>query len=257
MRVVVVGATGNVGLAVVRALSGHDGVSEVVGVARRRPSEQVPHAWWVNADIVDDELEPILDGADAVIDLAWAIQPARDLDRMRAVNIDGRARLLHAVGSSGTSVLAYASSVGAYSPRHNDDPVDESWPTHGVATSSYGRQKAYVERMLDDFEARHPAVRVVRLRPGLIFQAEAAASQRRNFAGPLLPRALLRPTVDGREALREVLRGIATGASSPTPPLAGQSATEVVRTAVRTWMGRRMSDDPRAQEPARGETHPR
>jgi hypothetical protein len=49
-----------------------------------------------------------------------------------------------------------------------------------------------VERILDDFEATHPAIRVVRLRPGLISKAGAASGIRRLFAGPLLPTPLLR-----------------------------------------------------------------
>jgi nucleoside-diphosphate-sugar epimerase len=47
--------------------------------------------------------------------------------------------------------------------------------------------------MLDRFEAEHPEVRTVRLRPGLIFKREAAEGIRRLFAGPFLPTQLLRP----------------------------------------------------------------
>ncbi|HXQ88369.1 MAG TPA: hypothetical protein VN733_01910, partial [Solirubrobacterales bacterium] len=57
----------------------------------------------------------------------------------------------------------------------------------GIPTSFYSRHKATVETMLDAFERREPAVRVVRLRPGLIFKSEAASEIRRLFAGPFLP----------------------------------------------------------------------
>lgn len=57
------------------------------------------------------------------------------------------------------------------------------------------REKAYLERYLDAFERDNPGVRVVRLRPGFIFKREAASSQRRLFAGPLLPNALARPSL--------------------------------------------------------------
>src|SRR5256885_5958447 len=70
--------------------------------------------------------------------------------------------------------------------------VDESWPTDGVRTSFYSRHKAEVERLLDAFEAEHASVRVVRLRPGLIFKRGAASGIRRLFAGPLLPSPLVR-----------------------------------------------------------------
>jgi nucleoside-diphosphate-sugar epimerase len=46
--------------------------------------------------------------------------------------------------------------------------------------------------MLDVLEAEHPHLRVVRLRPGLIFQRDAASEIRRYFLGPLVPNPLLR-----------------------------------------------------------------
>lgn len=195
MRIVIIGATGNVGLALVRELDAGETDVEVVGVARRRPKAAPAGVEWISADIASDPLEPIVRGADVVVHLAWLIQPGRALDQLRNTNVEGTARLLTAIAAQHVPALVYASSIGAYSPRESTTPIDESWPTHGIATSSYSRQKAYVERMLDDFEARHGDVRVVRLRPGLIFQTEASASQRRYFAGPLLPRRLLRPGV--------------------------------------------------------------
>src|SRR5437763_6888336 len=63
----------------------------------------------------------------------------------------------------------------------------------GRWTASRRASTAEVERLLDRFEAKHPEVRVVRLRPGLIFKREAASGIRRLFAGPFLPSPLLRP----------------------------------------------------------------
>lgn len=196
MQVVVLGATGNVGIAVVRALMADPTVERVVGVARRVPDRAVAGARWHTADITSDDLAPVLAGASAVVHLAWLIQPSRSPQRLWQVNVDGTGRVLDAVAAAGVPAFVYASSVGAYSPGPGDGAaVDETWPTHGIATSEYSRQKAYVERMLDTFEARRDATRVVRLRPGLIFQREAASEQARLFLGPLVPRSLLRPGV--------------------------------------------------------------
>ncbi|HSJ46332.1 MAG TPA: NAD-dependent epimerase/dehydratase family protein [Euzebyales bacterium] len=195
MRVVVIGGTGNVGLALTRALTAEPRVHDVTVVARRHAKALPAGARMVVADVTGADLRPIVAGADAAVHLAWLIQPSRSLDIQWAVNVAGAARMLAAVADEGVPALVVASSVGAYSPRSSLDPVDETWPTHGIASSAYSRQKAYVERMLDDFEARNPTTRVARLRPGLIFQTEAAASQKRYFAGPLLPRLLLRPGV--------------------------------------------------------------
>jgi UDP-glucose 4-epimerase len=192
MRIAVVGATGNVGSAVLRALERDQRVREIVGIARRRPSVEMDKVTWRTADVAKDDLAGPLEGADCVIHLAWLIQPSRDEATMHAVNVEGSRRVFEAAAMAGAGSIVYASSVGAYSPGPKDRAVDESWPTDGLPTSYYARHKAEVERILDGFEARHPHVRVVRLRPGLIFQRDAASEIRRFFAGPFLPRMLVR-----------------------------------------------------------------
>ena len=66
MRIVVTGATGNVGTAVLRALAADDRVRDIVGLARRLPDWHNPRTRWVRADVTADPLEPHFDGADAV-----------------------------------------------------------------------------------------------------------------------------------------------------------------------------------------------
>jgi len=192
VRVVVVGATGNVGTSLVTALSRDPEVESILGLARRLPALQVPKVEWAAADVAGDELAPHFRGADAVVHLAWAIQPSRDRNLLWRINVHGSDRVFQAVADAGVPALVYASSVGAYSPGPKDRFVDESWPTHGIPTSFYGRHKAEVERRLDRFEQEHPEVRMVRLRPGLIFKREAASGIRRLFAGPFFPSPLAR-----------------------------------------------------------------
>jgi UDP-glucose 4-epimerase len=192
MRIIVVGATGNIGTSVLRSLEDEDRVESVLGLARRLPGLTVPKVEWAAADVVTDDLVPHFRGADAVVLLAWIIQPSRDLDKQWMVNVEGSTRVALAVREAGVPALLYASSVAAYSPGPKDRRVDESWPTAGSPTSYYARHKAEVERRLDSFEARNPDVRVVRMRPGLVFKREAAEGIRRLFAGPFLPSALVR-----------------------------------------------------------------
>jgi UDP-glucose 4-epimerase len=191
MRVVVVGASGNVGTSLLRALGDEPGVESILGLARRLPEARFPKTEWRQADIAHTPLRPHFQGADAVVHLAWLIQPGRDKQRLHEVNVDGSARVFSAAAAAGVGTLVYASSVGAYAPGPKDRRVDESWPTTGIESSFYSRHKAEVERLLDRFEDEHPATRVVRLRPGLIFKREAASGIRRLFAGPLLPSALV------------------------------------------------------------------
>ena len=195
MRVVVVGASGNTGTSLLSALGADPQVTSVLGVARRRPTLEFPKTTWETADIASDDLTPLFRGADAVVHLAWLIQPSHDLERLRRTNVEGSARLFRAVGDAGVSALVHASSVGAYSKGPKDRAVGESWPTDGVASSFYGRHKAEVERRLDAFERNHSDVRVVRMRPGLLFKRDAASGIRRLFAGPFLLEPLAHPSV--------------------------------------------------------------
>ncbi|HEU5061949.1 MAG TPA: NAD-dependent epimerase/dehydratase family protein [Solirubrobacterales bacterium] len=192
MRVVITGASGNVGTSVLEALGREPQVKEVVGLARRVPEVSYPKVKWVGADVTGDDLVPIFAGADAVVHLAWAIQPGRDESVTERINVEGSRRVFDAVARAGVGALVHASSVGAYSPGPKERQVDESWPVGGIPTSFYSRHKAATETMLDAFERREPEVRVVRLRPGLIFKAEAASEIRRLFAGPFLPGFLVR-----------------------------------------------------------------
>jgi nucleoside-diphosphate-sugar epimerase len=193
MRIVVTGATGNVGTSVVAALAGDPRVSEIVGLARRLPRWSNPRTRWVQADVASSPLAQHFAGADAVIHLAWLIQPSRDEAVLERANVDGSRRVFEAAAEAGVGALVHASSIGAYSAGPSDLAVEESWPTGGTPTSFYARHKVAAERALDEVEAAQPGLRVVRLRPALIFKREAAAGIRRLFAGPFLPSPLVRP----------------------------------------------------------------
>lgn len=198
MKVVISGASGNIGSALIRELASSDRTRHgIVGVARRIPevtprAEELASVRWESADIATSDLDPILTGADVVVHLAWLFQPSHDPDLTWQTNAVGTRRLLDAAARQGVSAVIVNSSIAAYSPS-DGPPVDESWPTDGPSSASYVREKVYVERLLDIFELEHPDVRVVRMRPAFVFQRSAATHQRRLFAGPLLPGRLLDP----------------------------------------------------------------
>src|ERR687896_2107656 len=140
MRVVVVGATGNVGTSLLRSLADDPEVDSVLGLARRAPGMGFPKTQWGKVDVSRaTDLADRFAGADAVVHLAWLIQPGRDLETLHATNVEGSRRVFQATVDAGA-----------------------------------------------------PALRSVRLRPGLIFKRDAASEIRRLFAGPFLPSPLVR-----------------------------------------------------------------
>jgi UDP-glucose 4-epimerase len=193
VRIVVVGASGNVGTSLLSKLAGDPSVTSILAIARRKPAISFAKAEWVSADIAVDDLTPHFRSAAAVVHVAWLLQPERDRDLLDRVNVHGSTRVFEAAAQAQVPALLYASSVGAYSPAEKGRLVDESWPTQGIGTSLYSRQKAAVEDVLDSFEQAHPDMRIVRIRPSLIFKREAASEQQRLFLGRLFPVSLLRP----------------------------------------------------------------
>ncbi|WP_309132824.1 NAD-dependent epimerase/dehydratase family protein [Brevibacterium sp.] len=198
MRVAVVGATGNTGTAVLTALLDHPEVSSVLGIARRMPDLTVaPYSecQWASIDIAAAssaeqalaELRDAFADVDAVIHLAWLIQPNSNRDLLRRVNVEGTKRVAQAAAEAGVSHLVAASSWAAYSPDTGEVRRDESWPTTGIESSHYSVDKAAQERVLDEFSASHPEVLVTRLRPALVFQSDAAHQIQRYFLGSWIP----------------------------------------------------------------------
>lgn len=254
MRVVVTGATGNLGTALLRRLRTEDDV-EVVGVVRRPPRE-AGGVRWVAADLATPAAVPVLEraveGADAVVHLAWLLQPSHRPELLEAANVEGTRRVAAAALAAGAH-LVHASSVGAYAPRavpvpdgtptgggadgpggaaagDPRDAVGEDWPTTGVPTSLYSRQKVAAERLLDDLVRERPDARVARLRPGLVLQAAAGSEIGRYFLGGLVPLGLVRrvalpafplpaeavfQVVHADDVADAVVRVLRTGATGP------------------------------------------
>jgi UDP-glucose 4-epimerase len=191
MTVAVTGASGNVGTALLRRLA-EAGVTHVRGLARRRPPETAPYdqVRWYLADLSEPDSEEVLaeflDGVDAVVHLAWALLPDRQPDLLHRVNVEGTERVLAAAGAAGVQHLVHMSSLGTYAAGPQDHPIGEDWPTTGIPTSTYSRQKSTCEVAVQDFAETFPEVTVSVTRPTLVLQPDAASEIGRYFLGPYL-----------------------------------------------------------------------
>ena len=186
MRIVVTGLSGNIGTALLRRLGGEH---ELVGVVRRPPEGGEPYqlASWVALDVAADgaqeRLREVLEGADAVVHLAWGFQPSHVPEYLDRVGITGTGAVLAAADAAGVGHLVHVSSLGAYSPAPPPDadgrpvPVDESWPTEGIESLAYSKEKAGAERLLDGYEKTGSGrMLVTRMRPALVVQRDAGSA---------------------------------------------------------------------------------
>jgi len=198
MRIAITGASGNVGTALLRRLESVED-TDLLGICRRLPEPVAPYdgVHWASLDVAGpgavERLTDVLQDVDAVVHTAWLIQPARDPQEMARVNLTGSRNVVRAALAAGVPHLVHLSSVGAYATHPADDArVQESWPTTGIPSSQYSREKAEIEGFLDEVEAEHPELIVTRVRPGLVFQRDAGSEIARYFLGPFVPTRLLR-----------------------------------------------------------------
>src|SRR3954464_4580361 len=193
VTVAVTGAPGSVGPALRRRPPAPgSGAAAVRGLARRQPPDVAPYdtVQWHLADLgepaAEQALPGFLRGADAVVHLAWALQPGREPERLRRVNVEGTRRVVRAAVAAGVQHVVHMSSLGAYAPGAAEQKVAEDWPTTGIPTSQYSRDKSEAERVVREIVGRHPETTLTIVRPTLVLQPEAASEIGRYFLGPLL-----------------------------------------------------------------------
>lgn len=185
-RIVITGASGNVGTALLRRLIDDGNDYDIVGVSRREPPPEGVYARadWHQVDLaepgVEIRLHKLFRGAACVVHLAWGFQPTRNTRYLDAVAINGSSAVLSAAHNAKVPHLVHMSSVGTYAAGRYGERVDETWSTAGIRSSAYSRAKSAVEKMLDGYEHRNPdGVGITRMRPGFIGQRDAAMGLRR------------------------------------------------------------------------------
>ena len=163
-RVVVTGATGFVGSAVVRSLltAGYP-VRALCRTTSRRNNLAGLDVDFVDGDICDaGAVARAMAGARYVVHAAadyrlWA----RDRDAMMLTNVAGTRTVMEAALHAGVERIVYTSSVATLALRSNGEAADETVPlTEVAAVGAYKRSKVVAERLVDMMIARDalPAV---------------------------------------------------------------------------------------------------
>jgi nucleoside-diphosphate-sugar epimerase len=135
-RIVVVGAGGFVGSAVVSALTG----TRLRLLAHRRPVSAPAGAQVVRADLTDAAtLDGLCEGAGVVVHLASEV--GRDPAKCRAVNVLGTQNLLAAANRAGVRDVVYVSTAGVHGLGPHRDLAESARPAP-VSPASRSRHQA-------------------------------------------------------------------------------------------------------------------
>lgn len=168
--VAVTGVAGCLGRRFLELLDDDEAVERVVGIDVAEPAAGSPKLEFHQIDVRDARMVKTLPGVDTLVHLAFIVDPIRDEDRMREVNIDGTRNVLEAAGATGVRKLVYTSSATAYGALpDNDFPLTESSPLRAGPDFSYAWHKLETERMIEAFQEDHPEVTVTVLRPATAF----------------------------------------------------------------------------------------
>lgn len=158
-RILVTGASGKLGQAVVEELVAHD--YEVVGADRRPPPFQRRQVRFAEIELGDvDEVAGVMSGSQAVIHLGAIPGPRRDADEVVfSNNTRATFAVLQAAHVVGVRKAVIASSISALGPSFSPDPttplyapVDEDHPLLGA--DAYALSKEVDERTAAMFHRR-------------------------------------------------------------------------------------------------------
>lgn len=163
--VLVTGASGFVGSAVVRVLLEH-GYQVRVLVRAQSPRENLAG---LDVEIVTGDLRDRESVARAVQGMHGLVHAAAEYRlwtprprEMLAVNVDGTLTLLHAALAAGIERIVYTSSVATLALRPGTEPSDESMTlSEGAAIGAYKRSKVIAEREVQALIAAESAPIVI------------------------------------------------------------------------------------------------
>lgn len=178
MRVLVTGATGFVGGAVVRQLLARGDVVRVVVRSPDRAESLRQMGAEVHAGDValKDTLRAPMTGVDAVFHVAgWYKIGDRDVAAAWQTNVDGTRHVLELMAELAIPKGVYTSTLAVNSDTHGRI-VDETYRHRGAYLSTYERTKAQAHALAEDLIAR--GLPLVIVQPGLVYGPGDSSSVR-------------------------------------------------------------------------------
>jgi UDP-glucose 4-epimerase len=173
VRYLITGGSGYIGSRLTEILSARDDVEAIVNLDVRAPARRVGKSTFVRGDVRDyASIRTLLDREqpDALVHLAFVLNPIRDEARMYDIDVNGTAAVLRAAADAGTAQILVTSSATAYGAfPDNPKPIAEDWPVRGQPDFSYARHKADADRICQLWALENSDRVMTIVRPSIVF----------------------------------------------------------------------------------------
>jgi UDP-glucose 4-epimerase len=173
VRYLITGGSGYIGSRLTEILGTREETEGIVNLDVRPPARPQGKATFVHGDVRD--LAAIRDllareQPDALVHLAFLLNPIRDEARMYDIDVNGTETVLRAAAEAGTEQLLVTSSATAYGAfPDNPKPIAEDWPVRGQPDFSYARHKAEADRLCQLWALEHSDRVMTIVRPSIVF----------------------------------------------------------------------------------------
>src|SRR3954453_10483840 len=173
MRYVITGGSGYIGSRLVDHLSKREDTEQVVICDVQPPVASGPKVGVQSLDVRDaGACRAVLERVrpDALVHLAFILNPSHDEHFMYDVDVNGTQNVLEAASGAGTEHVLVTTSAVAYGAfPDNPVPITEEHPVRGVADFSYARDKTESDRLCQLWDLRHPERTLTIVRPCIVF----------------------------------------------------------------------------------------
>jgi UDP-glucose 4-epimerase len=169
MRLLITGISGYLGGLLLKALDEDDSVEKVIGIDVQEPAFMPDKLEFHRGDVRDPGLKKYMEGADAVLHMAFILDEIKDKTLTDDININGSRNVFDCAIEAGVPWIVFLSSMAAFAgyPDNHLPIMDDDYP-RGHRGIYYTYAKAEMEHYLRYLRERHPALEVTVLRPCVI-----------------------------------------------------------------------------------------
>jgi len=175
-RIAITGSSGYLAQQLIKRLGSDSDVEFILGLdIRPRVTEVKCPSTFLQFDLTSpwEKLKALFESHHITtgLHLAWQFNPIHDLGRHRKVDVEGSQNFFRAAEAANLKRVIHASSATAYvNPANPSAPpfLAEDSPVTGTPLYLYSKHKAEVDRIAQEFMAKHPETQVMILRPSIV-----------------------------------------------------------------------------------------